>query len=126
VAADAAALAILCVRTDRDGDGTADVPATVRRGPVTIAVSSGVPALSRWLRAELDAAYGPELGEAAELLAELRRDPAVHRRLAGLDDAGRRAAWRSIPVPDILRLIRTGDVRSAREAALACLSSSSG
>jgi len=136
VAADAEALATLCVRVDRDPDaataprsaaGSAAFAAAVRRGPLTIAVSTGgqAPSLARLLRAELEDTYGPEYGEVAALLGELRGDPAVRRHLATLDSDGRRAAWRAIPLADILRLIRKGLVLDARELALACLSSSS-
>ncbi|MBA2730601.1 MAG: siroheme synthase [Euzebyaceae bacterium] len=131
VAADAEALATFCVRVDRDPDATAPGSAAfasaVRHGPLTIAVSTDgqAPSLARWLRGELEDAYGPEYGELAALLGELRRDPQVRRHLASLDSAGRRAAWRAIPLADILRLIRKGSVLDARELALACLSSSS-
>jgi siroheme synthase-like protein len=129
-------LATLCVRVDRDPDaataprsaaGSAAFAAAVRRGPLTIAVSTGgqAPSLARLLRAELEDTYGPEYGEVAALLGELRGDPAVRRHLATLDSDGRRAAWRAIPLADILRLIRKGLVLDARELALACLSSSS-
>jgi precorrin-2 dehydrogenase/sirohydrochlorin ferrochelatase len=131
VAADAEALATFCVRVDRDTDatapGSAALAAAVRHGPLTIAVSTGgqAPSLARWLRAELEEAYGPEYGQLAALLGELRRDARVRRHLASLDSEGRRAAWRAIPLPDILRLIRKGSPLDARELALACLSSSS-
>ena len=124
VAGDAAAATTLCVRSDAGGQGSADLPAVVRRGAVTLAVSSGVPALSRWLSDQLAGLWGDELGTTAELLAEVRADPAVRARLASIDPVARRAAWRAIPVADILRLVRNGDVVSAKRAALECLSSS--
>ncbi len=128
VAADAAGRATLCVRADDGAGGSAAFAATVRRGPLTLAVSTDgqAPSLARHLRAELAATYGEEYGVLAALLGELRRDPAVRAHLGTLSDAGRRAAWRSIPVADILRLIRTGSPHSAKEVASACLSSSSG
>lgn len=131
VAADAEALATFCVRVDRDPDavapGSAAFASAVTRGPLTIAVSTGgqAPSLARWLRQELEGVYGPEYGQLAALLGELRGDPQVRRQLASLDSEGRRAAWRAIPLADILRLIRKGCVLDARELALACLSSSS-
>nr|MBA2528628.1 hypothetical protein [Euzebyales bacterium] len=92
-----------------------------------IAVSTGgqAPSLARSLRADLAATYGEEYGELAALLGQVRRDPAVCAHLDSLDDAGRRAAWRSIPLTDILRMVRTGSPQSAKEVATACLSSSS-
>lgn len=131
VAADAAAAATVCVRTDRAPDsaqpGTAAFLAAVHRGDLLLAVSTGgrAPSLSRWLRRELEDAYGPEYGALVALLGELRDDPRIQAGLARLDDDGRRAAWRSVPVTDILRLLRSGHSQSARELASACLSSSS-
>lgn len=125
VAADAETLRIWCVRTDAGGAATADFPATVRRGALTIAVgtSGQSPTVARWLRADLEQRYGPEYGDLVDLLGELRRDPVVQHHLAGLPNDGRRRAWRSIPLVDILDLLRTGSVDSAKEVAAACLSS---
>lgn len=131
VAADAAAQATFCVRTDRaapdDAPGTAALLGTVRHGDFMVAVSTGgrVPAVARHVRAELSARYGPEYGALVELLADLRAAPDVRRRLERLDGGARRAAWRSLPMADILRALRNGDDPSARELALACLCSSS-
>lgn len=132
VAADAAAQATFCVRTDRVSDGSgptgsAGLLGSVRRGDLLIAVSTGgrAPTVSRYVRRELEVAYGPEYGDLVALLAELRAAPQVRRRLNALDSGARRSAWRSVPVPDILALLRNGDFPSARELALACLCSSS-
>lgn len=143
VAADAAAQATFCVRTDRPAPddqiaphdagppdaapGTAALLGTVRHGDFIVAASTGgrVPAVARHVRAELSARYGPEYGALVELLADLRAAPDVRRRLQRLDSGARRAAWRSLPMADILRLLRNGDDPSARELALACLCSSS-
>jgi precorrin-2 dehydrogenase / sirohydrochlorin ferrochelatase len=125
VTADAAAVGALCVRTDAEGDGTAAIPATVRHGPLTIAVGTDgySPTVSRWLRDELAAKYGPEYGALAMLLGEIRRDPQIGAQLASLSGDQRRLAWRSIPLVDILDLLRSGSVDSAKEVAAACLSS---
>ena len=50
------------------------LPAVVRRGEVTLSVSTGggSPALARRLRERLEMDYGPEYGELAALLAEVR------------------------------------------------------
>jgi len=127
VAAAAAARATLCVRVDREGDGSADLAATVRRGPLTLAVSTNgqAPAVARHLRAELDRSYGPEWGSLTSLYGALRRDPAVRAVLDRLPDEERRRRWQSISVPDMLALLREGSSAEAKRAATACLSSSS-
>lgn len=131
VAADAAEQATFCVRTDRAAEGaekgTAALPGIVRRGELLLAVSTGgrAPAVARHVRSELDAAYGPEYGALVALLGELREAPETRAVLDARGSAARRAAWRSLPMADILSLLRSGDHKSARELALACLSSSS-
>jgi siroheme synthase-like protein len=127
VAAAAAARGTLCVRVDREGDGSADLGAVVRRGSLTLAVSTAgrAPALARQIRRALEDAYGPEWGDAVELYAELREDPEVRAALAPLSDEERRRRWRAIPLPDILHLLRTSRLSDAKRAARACLSSSS-
>lgn len=128
VAGDAERLGVLCVRSDADGGGTASFPATVRHGPLTIAVGTDgrSPAVARWVRSTLEQTYGPEYGALVLLLAELRRDPEITAHLATLSGDQRRLAWRSIPMVDILDLLRSGSVDSAKEVAAACLSSYSG
>jgi len=140
VAADAAALPALCVRVDAaagrglggsGGDaavaGTAAFLATVRRGPLLLAVSTSgqAPTLSRWIRADLEATYDDAWGDCAALLGELRRDPGVRAALAALPPAERRARWRSVPVRAIVNLLRNGSFSDAKDVAAACLSSSS-
>ena len=125
VAADADELGVLCVRSDAEAGGSAAIPATVRHGPLTIAVGTDgkSPTVARWLRSELQATYGAEYGALVLLLGELRRDPAVQASLSPLTGDQRRLAWRSIPLADILDLLRSGSVDSAKEVAAACLSS---
>lgn len=50
------------------------VPAQIRRGPLTVAISTGgaSPALARRLREELEALFGPEYGPYLELLRAVR------------------------------------------------------
>ena len=47
------------------------LPAVLRRGPVSVAVSTGghSPALAGWLRDQIAAQLGPEIGALAELLS---------------------------------------------------------
>ena len=92
------------------------VPAIVRRGELTISISTGgqSPALARRLREALemqfDAAYGPYLS----LLGELR--PVVQDRVAG--SAQRRDLWAALLDSDILELVRDGAHQAARRRAL--------
>jgi precorrin-2 dehydrogenase len=127
VAAAAERRGTFCVRVDREGAGSADFGAVVRRGSLTMAVSTSgrAPALARQVRRHLDDAYGPEWGAAVDLYAALREDPEVQAALAPLSDEERRQRWRAIPLADILKTLRTGRFSDAKRAATACLSSSS-
>lgn len=95
VGRDAATRRIFCIRVD--GQGTAARPAVVRRGPLqlTVSTSGQAPTLARRLREQLGATYGPEWGELAALLGELRARPDVRAALEGLDPAERRRRWRA-------------------------------
>jgi siroheme synthase (precorrin-2 oxidase/ferrochelatase) len=72
---DAEAAGVWCNAADDPQHCSFLVPAIVRRGPVTVAVSTGgaSPALASWLRREIEAAIGPEFAEVALRLAEERR-----------------------------------------------------
>jgi precorrin-2 dehydrogenase/sirohydrochlorin ferrochelatase len=70
-------------------------PAVVRHGDVRLAISTGVPALTRRLRERLAAEYGPEWGEWAALLAALRP-----RVLADVPAGRREALWEALTAPD--------------------------
>ncbi len=96
------------------------LPAVARRGPVTVAVSTGghSPALATWLRRKLEAELGPEYEVLAELLATER---AAIQAGGGSTEA---LDWQSALDSGMLDLIRTGQVQQARERLQACLSSS--
>jgi precorrin-2 dehydrogenase/sirohydrochlorin ferrochelatase len=91
------------------------VPAIVRRGELTLSVSTGgnSPALARRIRRSLeqqfDSAYGPYLA----LLGELR--PLVRERVAS--QAQRKMLWESLLDTQILELLRAGATDAARERA---------
>jgi siroheme synthase-like protein len=94
--------------------------AVVRRGPVTVAVSTGgrSPALASWLREKLEAEIGPEYEVLADLLATER---------ATMKEAGMSTEtvdWKRALDSDMLHLIQTGQIERARERLQACLSSS--
>jgi precorrin-2 dehydrogenase / sirohydrochlorin ferrochelatase len=97
------------------------LPSVLRRGRLMITVSTGgrSPALSRWLRGRLEGEIGPEFEILLDLLASERdRLQAEGRSTEG-------PGWQKALDSDMLGLIRTGDVTSAREHLQACLSSSS-
>jgi siroheme synthase-like protein len=93
------------------------LPAVVRQGPVTVAVSTGgySPALAGWLRDQVAGLLGPEIALLAELLSEARDElQASGRSTEGVD-------WRRALDSDMLELIRTGQMTRARERLQACL-----
>jgi precorrin-2 dehydrogenase/sirohydrochlorin ferrochelatase len=75
VANDAAATNVLVNVVDRPALCTFTVPATVRRGDLTLAISTEgrCPALAGILREELEARYGPEYAELVSLFGEARK-----------------------------------------------------
>lgn len=94
------------------------LPAVMRSGPVSVAVSTGghSPALAGWLRDQIAGLLGPEIGLLAEMLSEARDElQAAGRSTEGLD-------WRRALDSDMLDLIRSGQVSEARERLQACLS----
>jgi precorrin-2 dehydrogenase / sirohydrochlorin ferrochelatase len=88
-------------------------PAVVRRGELTIAVSTGggSPALSRRLREQLEAQFGEEWGEVLEVLREVRSDT-----LADLPDLGERSRrWqRALDTEELIDLVKAGRIDEAR------------
>ncbi len=82
------------------------VPATIRRGPMSIAVSTDgtSPMLARRLRQQLEGLFGPEYGELAELLGRLREDLKRHCK----DQAIRAMTWKAILDSPVLDLLREG------------------
>lgn len=79
------------------------LPAVVRRGPVLLTASTGAasPALSAWLRGQLEQAFGPELADLADALA-------VHRaRLHATGESTEGVDWPTIIEAERARLDRT-------------------
>lgn len=73
------------------------LPAVVRQGPVVFAVSTGgaSPSLAKFLAARVGTAFGPEVGELAKALAELRpklKEVPLERRKAIVEAALSRVA----------------------------------
>lgn len=91
------------------------VPATVPRGPVSIAVSTDgtSPLLARRIRQQLERFIGPEYGQLAELLGRLRKE--LKRRCE--DQAIRASVWKAILDSPVLALLRAGKRTEAEATA---------
>ena len=108
---------------DEPGEGDVELPAVVRRGALRIAVSTGggSPALARRIRERLDAEFGPEWGELAELLGRLRSEWEPHAIAAGVPPAARRAAWHELLDLPLAELLAAGRADEAGVQARAVL-----
>ncbi|HSJ58943.1 MAG TPA: bifunctional precorrin-2 dehydrogenase/sirohydrochlorin ferrochelatase [Anaerolineae bacterium] len=91
------------------------VPATVRRGALTLSVSTGgqSPLLAGRIRRELESCFDEAYEPYVALLGELRS--LVQERVP--DPARRRALWQALLDSDVLELFRAGDAAGARERA---------
>jgi precorrin-2 dehydrogenase / sirohydrochlorin ferrochelatase len=93
------------------------LPAQVRRGRLTVTVSTGghSPAVSAWLRQRLDEEIGPEYDALIGVLAEVRQEvQASGRATESLD-------WRAALDSGILDLVRADRLDDAKERLRACL-----
>jgi siroheme synthase-like protein len=118
---DGSAAAVWVNSADDPAHCSFTLPAVSRRGPLTVAVSTGghSPALAAWLRRHVDDEMGPEYETLLALLSEER----ARVRAGGLSTEG--LDWQKALDSDMLALIRAGQVQQARERLQACLSSSS-
>ena len=91
------------------------VPATVRRGALTLAISTGgkSPLLARRIRRMLEEQYDAAYEAYVELLGGLR--PRVQEQVAELDR--RKALWEALLDSDVLELLRAGRTQVARQSA---------
>ena len=115
------ALLNLAAPGDDSESGDFATMATVRRGELLIALTTGGagPAVAARLRRELDAQFGPEWTPYVALLREMR----VAAKVRYDDDTTRTAALRRLAASDDVRhLLRAGDTEGARREALICLS----
>ena len=95
------------------------LPSVFRRGSlqVTVSTEGRSPALSSWLRRRLADELGPEYEVLLDLLSSEREGMQARGRSTEAVD------WQAALDADLLSLIRSGDVSSARERLHACLSS---
>ena len=96
---------------DDPANCTFTLPSVLRRGPMTVAVSTGghSPGLAAWLRRRLEEEIGPEYETLLDLLAQARTEAqAEGRSTEGVD-------WQSALDSEILEMIRAGRVNEARE-----------
>ena len=95
-------------------------PSIVRRGEVTIAISTGgaAPVLGKLLRERIEAMLPARLGELAAMARAFR--PAVAAKIA---PAMRRRFWERVFRGDIAERFLGGDVSGAREATIASINS---
>lgn len=95
------------------------MPAVARWGSFVIAVSTSgkSPALAGWVRARLESCFGPEYGELADLLGELREE--VKAKYPSREDRNR--AFERILSSDVLDLLAEGKQDEAIERARKCI-----
>jgi siroheme synthase-like protein len=87
-----------------------DVPAVTRHRPITLALSTGAPALTAHLRPLLEAAIGEEYVTLAGWMAEARAT--VRAQLETQDE--RAALWHSVLETPILEKLRAGQTDEAK------------
>jgi siroheme synthase-like protein len=121
VYADAEASGVWVNSADDPENCSFTLPAILRRGPITVTVSTGghSPALASWLRDQMGDEVGPEYEILLGLLAERREA----LRSEGTPTEG--MSWQDALDSGMLDLVRAGRVAEARERLQACLSSSS-
>ncbi len=119
-AADAGALASVA---DAGAESDFHVPATIRRGEVVVALSTGgaSPLLSRRLRERVEELVTPGVGRAAGRLEAVREE--VRARWPA-DEARRRAFWFDLITPDFLESAIEGRDEEVEARISRCLSQS--
>lgn len=86
------------------------LPAVVRRGALSIAVSTGgaSPTLARNIRQQLEECYSTEYGELVELLWRLRHQWEPLMFTSGMEQSARQAIWAQLLALPLLELLREG------------------
>ena len=95
------------------------VPATMRRGALTIAINTEgkSPLLARRLRMEMEDRYGPEYADYLELLGDAR---AVVKGTFDLESTRKQVFARLLELP-ILSLLQQGKKEEAKERIMECI-----
>ena len=130
VVAAARAAGALVNRADDAAGGDVDLTAVVRRGPLTVAVSTGgdAPAVARWAAERIDDGLDQVLtldADGVALLVEVVSEVRAERTAAGAAAVtGDPVDWRSGLDHSMLELISRGRKAQAKERLQACLSSS--
>ena len=98
------------------------VPSTVRRGGLTVTVSTGggSPAYARLVRERLEDTFGPEHAEVGALFEDLRAR--VMERFPD-NAARRRAFWKELVSWEMVDWVRDGNEKAIEERVTQCLSS---
>lgn len=117
VAAEAEARGILVNVVDDAARCNFIAPSVLRRGEVTIAISTGgkSPALARKLRETLEAVLPEEYGDLLDLLSQAR----LEAKRQGKRIAAQK--WQESITPEVMAFLREGAKDKAREALLAGL-----
>jgi precorrin-2 dehydrogenase / sirohydrochlorin ferrochelatase len=92
------------------------VPATLRRGALSLSISTGgrSPSLARRIREQLETQFDPAYEGYVDLLGSLR--PLVQAQVT--DPARRKKAWSALLDCELLDLVREGQIDGARQQAL--------
>ena len=103
----------LCNVADEPRDSDFQNMAVVRRGEITIAISTGggSPALSKRLKTEIENAIGDEYAQLLELMSERR----AQLNRAETSQSERAALWHRVLDSDVLELLRRGENESAAQ-----------
>ena len=98
------------------------VPATIKRGDLTISISTAgkSPVLARRVREKIEEIFGPEYGELADLLGEIREIAKERFK----EQSDRQEVFRKIVDSEVIDLLRTGKREGARSLALEILENS--
>ena len=85
-----------------EGRGEVVVPSVIRRGKVSIAISTEIPALSRYLRLQLEEQLGSSLSEMARLLSAIRQES---KETIPLQKDRATVIWRILEDREVWRLL---------------------